>query len=106
MNDKIIESKGSISRSIKRNKVQKVAYQIVKINENKVTFILFKLRAFEDMEGNDRVVISTESQIGDSITLKASKECIDKIIMNYGDIVSKLVHNEGIVTDVITFDEQ
>lgn len=105
MNETEEEYKGRVSKTVQRNQKQKVAWQIVKVNENKVTFVMYKLRAYEDLGDSDKINITTEGQVGDNMVLKVDKTCIDKVIDNYGDIVAKIEHIEGVVIDVITFEE-
>ncbi len=94
-----------VTKVVRRKLSQKQAYQIVRINENKATLLLHKLASYEDIAGSDNVILSSAGLIGSSITLKVNKETMDKVIDNFGDIVAKVNHTEGVVTGITTFEE-
>ena len=83
----------------------KQAYQIMRISENKVKLLLHKLTPYEDMAENNNVILSSAGLVGGSITLRVDKDAMDKIIDNFGDVVAKIEHSEGVITKVTTFEE-
>lgn len=82
-----------------------IVWQIVKINELKVTFVAFKSPLFNHLENDGKVSIQNYEQIGESMTLKVDKDIIDVIINHYGDIVANIFHEDGVVKTVLTFEE-
>lgn len=83
----------------------KQAYQIIRINENKITLLLHKLTTYEDIAESNNVILSSAGLIGGSITLRVNKESMDKVIDNFGDIVAKIEHEEGVITKIAAFEE-
>lgn len=82
-----------------------VVWQIVKINELKVTFVAFKSPLFNHLEKDNKVSIQNYEQIGESMTLKVDKDIIDVIINHYGDIIAHIFHQDGVVKTILTFEE-
>lgn len=82
-----------------------IVWQIVKINELKVTFVAFSSPLFNHLEKDGKVSVQNYERIGDSMTLKVDKDIIDKVINHYGDIVANLYHRDGVVKIVLTFEE-
>jgi hypothetical protein len=97
--------KGLVTKIVEKHQSRREAYQITKISENKATFVLYRMGLYQDIGDSDKVVLNTETQIGESMTLKVDKPCMDKIINNFGNIVAMVDHVEGIVTDITTFEE-
>lgn len=85
------------------NKVR--VYQIVKIVDSKVTFVVWYAHGLNPLDGDKtKVSLCTIEQLGESMTLKCKTEIIDDIISSFGDILPMIWCQDGIVTSILTFE--